>query len=109
MSNRDIPPVTRAYANFQTDALAGSCNALKKREATIDVLCAAHRQAVEFLQKSGDGAGDPRLSESIAVDVIAIGQTTREIKFLTLANGAILRYRYDKLVAEGRAKRAAAQ
>jgi hypothetical protein len=78
-------------------------------QSDIDVLCAAHRQAVEFLQKSGDGTGDPRLSESIAVDVIAIGQTAREIKFLTLANGAILRYRCDKLVAEGRAKRAAAQ
>lgn len=78
-------------------------------QSDIDVLCAAYRQAVEFLQKSGDGTGDPKLSESVAADVIAIGQTAREVKFLTIANGAILRYRYDKLVAEGRAKRAMAQ
>jgi hypothetical protein len=74
--------------------------------AEIEVLCRAHRQAVDFLQKSGDGEGDPKLSENVAVDIVAIGQAAREIKFMTIANGAILRYRYDKLVAEGRARRA---
>lgn len=78
-------------------------------QADIDVLCDAHRQAVAFLQKSGDGDGDVKLNESVAADVVAIGQTAREIKFMTIANGAILRYRYDKLVAQGRARRAAAK
>jgi hypothetical protein len=62
-------------------------------QAEIEVMSLAHRRAVEYLS-CNEGSADPQLLEHVAADIVMLSRAMPEVRFVELANAAILRYRH---------------
>jgi hypothetical protein len=59
----------------------------------IEIMSLAHKRAVEFLSY-GEGSADPQLGEHVASDIMMLSRAMPEVRFVELANAAIVRYRH---------------
>jgi hypothetical protein len=62
-------------------------------QSEIEIMSSAQARAVEFLSY-GEGSADPQLNEHVAADIVLLARAMPEVRFVELANAAILRYRH---------------
>ncbi|HVT54972.1 MAG TPA: hypothetical protein VHD34_02830 [Xanthobacteraceae bacterium] len=75
-------------------------------QSEIEIMSLAHERAVEFLSY-GEGSADPLLREHVASDIVMLSRAMPEVRFVELANAAILRYRHRQAALKFSRARAA--